>query len=349
MRIRSILCGLMFLILMPQSIYGQYLSYTPETDSLVTVGINQAHNLSLDSAIATFEHLIDYYPNHPIGHFYKAGIYDLFNQNYRIIVYEKKFEEAMELAIKVGEKHIKKNKNDALAYFYLGGAYGFRGLHRVYKRDWLNVFIDGYKGLKNLNKSLEKNPEFYDAYLGLGLYHYWRSAMTKKLRFLPFVSDLRQEGIDELKIAIEKGKYAGVETRIALASVYYNEEEYDSALVINNWLYKRFPRDPSILYTRTRIYEKKQLWQNMLETSNKLYNVITSYEYQSTGYKIECLYLKALAEFSLGYEADALDMLEQAIELEKVRNKKQELEGPNEDFDEIFDNVKKLYKKIIAN
>lgn len=348
MRFLSTLFGLIFMFLVPCSAFSQ-LSYSPETDSLVAKGINQVHNLQLDSSITTFDKLINHYPDHPIGYFYKAGIYDIFNQNYRIVAFEKEFEEAVELAIKIGEKHVKKNKNDALAYFYLGGAYGFRGLHRVYKRDWLHVFIDGYKGLKNLNKSLKKNPEFYDAYFGLGLYHYWRSAMTKKLRFLPFVSDQRQKGIDELKLAIKKGKYAGVESRISLASVYYNEAEYDSGFALNEWLYQRYPFDPSILYFRTRVYEKKQLWQDMLETANELYNVITNYEHQSTGYKIECMYLRALAEFNLGRNENALNKLETAIKLEKTRDKKQELEGPYEDFDEIFDKIKKLHKKINSN
>lgn len=349
MKTSAIGFGILLTLLWGGGVQSQYMSYTAETDSLVAEGIKQAHLLQLDSSIATFETLIERYPEHPMGYFYKAGIYDLFNQDYRIITFEKQFEEAIDLAIEKGEKFVKKNKEDVLGYFYLGGAYGFRGLHRVYKRDWLHVFIDGYKGLKNLQKSLKKRPDFYDAYFGLGLYHYWRSAMTRKLRFLPFISDQRQLGINELKLAIEKGRYVGVEARISLSSAYYNEARYDSALIVNDWLYQRFPYDPSILYFRTRIYEKKQEWQKMLKTVDQLFEVITSYEHQSIGYLIECHYLKALALHHLNRSREALNHLEQAISLEKKRDKKQELEGPNEDFGEIFSNVKKLRKRITGS
>ena len=73
-------------------VQSQFLSYTPETDSLVEKGIDQLHNLQLEPSIETFEKLIQHYPDHPIGYFYKAGVYDLFNQNYRITVFEKQFE-----------------------------------------------------------------------------------------------------------------------------------------------------------------------------------------------------------------------------------------------------------------
>ena len=56
--------------------------------------------------------------------------------------------------------------------------------------------------------------------------------------------------------------------------------------------------------------------------------------------------MKALAEFNLNQKEEALKYLDTAIALEKTRDKKQELEGPNEDFDEIFNNIKKLHKQI---
>ncbi|HDL18396.1 MAG TPA: hypothetical protein ENH29_05025 [Bacteroidetes bacterium] len=339
-------CILLVLNLVPDRSQSQYLTQFPKTDSLVALGIKQIHNLQLDSSLATFDRLIAYFPEHPIGYFYKAGVYDLFNQDYRITTFEKQFEKNVNLAIKKGEKYIKKNKNDELAYFYLGGAYGFRGIHRVYKRDWLHVFIDGIKGLKNLNKSLKKRPDFYDAYFGLGLYHYWRSALTKKFRFLPFISDQRQRGINELKLAIEKGRYAGVEARISLSSVYYNETKYDSALIVNNWLHSHFPNDPSILYFRTRIFERQQNWRSMLATAKHLLEILMDYQYKSYGYLVECHYLQALPLYHLGEKEKSLVHLETAIRLEKLRNKKKELEGPNEDFKVIFKNVKKLRKKI---
>jgi tetratricopeptide (TPR) repeat protein len=333
-----------------QGIYSptraQYFSYTEETDSLIALGMKEVHSLRYDSAIAVFKKLIDLHPDHPMGYFYVAAIYDLINQNYRITVFEDEYEKAIDLAIKKGEEYLRKNRGDAIAHFYLGGAYGFRGLHRVRKRQWIQVFIDGYKGLRNLQKSLALRPDLYDAYYGLGLYHYWRSAMAGILRFLPIVQDKRQQGIEELKLAIQKGRYVKIETLFALCAVYYNEEMYDSALAINDTLYALFPSDPSALYMRVRILEKLSRWEEMLAIARKLLKVLEDYPHKSYGYLVECHYLIARALVELGRKEEALHHLETAMALHKKRDKKKELEGPLEDYDEIYKNVKKLHRTL---
>lgn len=326
--------------------FAQYISNSPETDSLINVGMDQVHQLETDSALVTFSILTEIYPDDPIGYFYRAAIYDLVNQNYRITTFEKEFKREVDLAIKKGEKYIKKNKKNPLGFFYLGGAYGFRGLHEVKKRQWIKAFVDGLKGLNHLKKSLVIREDFYDAYFGLGMYHYWRSAMTKKLIFLPGLSDQRQQGINELKLVIEKGKYATIESKFGLVTCYYNEAIYDSALAINSDLYADFPFDPSVLYLRAKIFEKTERWQDLYDITQDLYKLITDYEHQSIGYQIECHYLKALALNKLNKKQEAVQHLETAIALKKKRNKKKELEGPLDDFDDVFDNVKKLHEEL---
>ncbi len=328
---------------------AQYFSYSSKTDSLIAVGMDQVHQLEYETAIATFRELIDHYPDHPMGYFYVAAVYDVINQNYRITVYEDEYERSIDLAIEKGEHYLRKNNDDALAHFYLGGSYGFRGLHRVRKRQWLQVFSDGYRGLKHLQISIKLRPDLYDAYYGLGLYHYWRSAMAGVLRFLPIIADRRQQGINELKLAIEKGRYVKIECKFALAAVYYNEARYDSALTIYDELYERFPFDPSAIYMRARTLEKLGRWDEMLEMVQKLVTVLDAFPYRSVGYQVECNYLIALALTNLGRKDEAIPYLETALMLAKKRDKKKELEGPLEDFKEIVKNTKRLYRRISAS
>ncbi len=326
--------------------YAQFISNSPETDSLIAVGMDQIHRLETDSALVTFSALTEIYPEDPIGYFYLAAIYDLVNQNYRITTFEKEFKKEVDLAIKKGEKFIKKNKKNPLGFFYLGGAYGIKGLHEVKKRQWFKAFVDGIKGLNHLRKSLAIREDFYDAYFGLGMYHYWRSAMTRKLFFLRGFSDQRQQGINELNWVIEKGKYATVESQFGIVTCYYNEAMYDSALAINSDLYSKFPYDPSVLYLRAKIFEKTERWQDLYGTSQDLYKLLTDYEHQSMGYLVECHYLMALAMHNLNKNEEALQHLETAMILKEKRNKKQELEGPLDDFNDVFKNAKKLHKKL---
>jgi len=344
--IRIFFLGLLLNVLIASPARTQYMSYSAKTDSLIARGMDLVHNLQYKKAIEVFRQLIQLHPDHPIGYFYVAAVYDLINQNYRITTFEDEYEKAIDRAIKVGERYLSNHQKDALAHFYLGGAYGFRGLHRVRKRQWLKVFADGYRGLRHLQISLKLRPDLYDAYYGLGLYHYWRSAMAGVLRYLPLISDKRQQGINELRLAIEKGRYVKIECQFALAAVYYNEARYDSALAIYDSLYVRFPRDPSMIYMRARTMEKLGRWNEVLNLSQNLLNIITAYPYQSIGYQIECHYLIALALSKLGRTDEALQHLQTAMALHKKRNSKKELEGPLEDYKQIYKNVKKLYKRL---
>ncbi len=346
-RLRSIIQILLWLLFL-RTAEAQYISYSPETDSLIQVGMNQVHQLETDSALVTFDVLAKIYPDNPIGYFYKGAVHDLVNQNYRITVFEKEFETEIDLAIKKGKNFVKKNKKDPLGFFYLGGAYGFRGLHAAKKRDWIDAFVDGLKGLNNLKKSVAIREDFYDAYFGLGMYHYWRSAMTKKLFFLPGFKDERQRGINELKLVIEKGKYAAIESHFGLVACYYNEAEYDSALAVNDVLYSQFTFDPSVLYMRARIFEKTEKWQNLYDMTQALYKLLMDFPHKSVGYQVECHYLMGLALQNLNQTGEAITHLETALALKKSRKKKAELEGPLEDFDDIYKNAKKLHKRLTS-
>ena len=63
-------------------------------------------------------------------------------------------------------------------------------------------------------------------------------------------------------------------------------------------------------------------------------------------YLVECHYLMALAKHNLNNNEEALQHLETAMILKEKRNKKLELEGPLDDFNDVFKNAKKLHKEL---
>lgn len=169
---------------------------------LLLKGIHQVHNEEYFEAIATFEKLIDHLPDHPVGYFGKAAAYKTIMQNYRVNQYETALDSLLNLTIQIGEKASRK---DVLARFYLGGAYGYRGLHKVRKRNWLGAFNDGLKGINALQEVLEIDPTLYDAYFGLGAYHYWRSAKAKILRVFTFSKTTKKGGSGKYGRPFAKG------------------------------------------------------------------------------------------------------------------------------------------------
>lgn len=180
-------------------------SLDKKTHTLLEQGLHQFHEDNYNRALNLFNQLIELHPNCPIGYFLVAAVYQTIMRNYRTRIYECEFEKFINWAIEIGNKAIEQDRENALNYFYLGGAYGYRGLHKVRGRNWISAYIDGYKGMHNLKTALEKDPELYDVYYGLGTFHYWLGARSKIIRFLFYYKGDRQQGIDELLKAIKMG------------------------------------------------------------------------------------------------------------------------------------------------
>lgn len=308
-------------------------------------GVNEMDNSNYEKALSIFSELIRDYPQHPIGYFGAAGTYQTILRNYRITAFEVRYDSLLDKAVEIGNHAVRRHPEDGLARFYLGGAYGFRGLYKFRKREWLSAFHDGVKGLLNLQESLEMNPELYDAYYGLGLFHYFRSARGSVLGFLNLYPEGKKQGIREIWLAIRKGFYSEVSGQYALMAIYYDEKEFDKAWKLNQRLLASFPDNPSCLYMRSRIAEQMQNWEEMSRASQKLLEHLETTGYGSTGYEIECHYRIALSLYHLGEIETAKEHLQTALQLNEKRDPSKEIEGPLESHDEIIKEIEILYKK----
>ena len=326
---------------------AQWSSLDEKSQALLTYGIYQVHQEKYNDAICTFKKINECYPNYPIGYFLVAVVYQIIMRNYRVKIFEHEFEKYIDLAIKNGNSIIQQDKENSLNYFYSGGAYGYRGLHKVRKKEWLGAFFDGKKGIKYLKLALMKDAELYDAYYGLGTFHYWLGAKSKFIRYLFSYKGDQQQGIDELMLALKKGRYTNIECKYALAAIYYEEKNYNKAMEMNQELHELFPSNPACLYMRSRIFEKQCEWEDAKITMQQLLNQLNASEYNSVGYKVECHYRIAYYDYKMGNFELARNGCLKALKLQDKRNSKMELEGPLEDSQQILKQTNQLCEKVI--
>jgi tetratricopeptide (TPR) repeat protein len=269
-------------------------------------------------------------------------------RNYRVRDLEPQFEKFIDLAIKIGEKALEKNSKDAVAYMYLGKARGHRGVHRINQKKFFYGFVDGLKGCSSLNKAIELAPTLYDAYYGVGIYHYWRSAKSKAFWFLPFIGDNRQKGIDEIRLSIQKGMHSEIESKYALVSIYYHEKDYEKAYQLNQQLHQLFPDNPAAMYMKGIIEEKQGKWKEAQQTFQQLLSHLVASEYRSFGYQAECHYRIALYLSKQGHFKKAIKECEIALSLCEQRDASKELEDALEIKEGIFQKTQELYETLLA-
>ncbi len=298
-----------------------------------------------DEAIHMALAIREKYPDEPAGALGLLTTYQTISRNYRVKTFDAKIDSLLDLSVKLAKKAVKRNRKDGKNYFYLGCAYGFRSIERAKQKDWMAAFRDGSQVPKCFKKALAYSPDFYDSYYGLGLFQYW-SAAKGAMRYLPFAQKNRNEGIEQMKLVVEKGHFLKPNAKYGLIAAYVNEEEYDKALALSDDLVKVYPNNPTLFYRRGRIFEAMGRWDEAAAAFTRLHEILVAAPYQSISYQMESLFQIAKCEYESKDYYSTQARCSQALVLEKQLDFSRELDGPVESFDDIKSQLHDLQDKV---
>ncbi|MCX8056754.1 MAG: tetratricopeptide repeat protein [Ignavibacteria bacterium] len=214
-------------------------------------GIDYIYNIQFDSAEVIFKQLMLDYPQSPAGRFFLAMIdwwkiaIDPDNENHDEIFLEK-----LEDVIFQCEQILKKDEKNLDAIFFKGGAIGFRGRLRALRDSWIKAADDGREALPLLQYAWSIDSTNYDILFGMGIYNYFAEVIPNEYPFIKplmifFPKGNKNLGIQQLKVAAEKAKYASTESKYFLLTLYYHFENdiYQAQLYATD-LHRKYPMNP---------------------------------------------------------------------------------------------------------
>lgn len=188
-----------------------------------------------------FSNLAQQYPDSALGSF---GLMALYNsqmfENFDFSLDSTFVEEQRRNKIIV-DKIAKNENSSAWEDFLCGASSGLRGFYYVRKDEYLKAMGESGQAKKCLERALQKDPAFADVYLGLGLYDYWKSVFTSRIKFLPFFKDRRKEGIEEIQKAINESIVAGDLATAALTFVYHEQNNGAKGAPLAQVLIDKYP------------------------------------------------------------------------------------------------------------
>jgi tetratricopeptide (TPR) repeat protein len=149
------------------------------------------------------------------------------------------------------------------AWFYLGAALGVRAQWRVLRGERLAAARDGKRIKDALERALALDPSLQDAYVGLGLYHYYAAvapAAVKMLRWLLFLpGGNRALGLEEVLKAKSAGALLRDEADYQLHLMYlWYERQPARAIALLMELDERHPRNPHFLQLIAEIQDYRE-------------------------------------------------------------------------------------------
>lgn len=260
---------LMILALFTANVKGQDFNKVHE---LTVQGIDKIFDMDFPAALTKFQEAKSIAPNDLRGPFFESSIYF-----WKVLVTKNKddYETFLSLSDKIVEKCeniIDKNENDLDARFYLGWVYTIRAFALAFiDQSYLKAASEIKDGNNNLQYVIEKNPNYHDAALGLGVYNYLTSFIPRKLQFLTSILGFegnRDLGRNYLIQASDKGTYTNSEAKFYLTILAWREENYPLAEGYSAQLEAKYPQSPAVW----------MLKGGLLSQQDKMVEAIEAYE-----------------------------------------------------------------------
>lgn len=231
-----------------------------DLDARIDRGLEILYQGQYQVAIDTFDAFIIQHPQNPAGYFFKAGAYQLRAMAYETEVWDDTQAALLDSSLELADKALSQDHRDPWAFFIRGGTYAYRAAIKVRSKDYFSALSNGLSAVSNLNKSASLDPQLYDAYMGIGSYHYFRTKATSILKWLPFIGDNRDQGISEIKLALEKGRYSKVLAQNGLAWIYVDYGKFPLALEQAQLLEKNYPQNHIFFWIAPEVYWRTKQW-----------------------------------------------------------------------------------------
>jgi tetratricopeptide (TPR) repeat protein len=255
-------------ILLVFALGGHAWALSFQKDKSAHDAVNQISRETLNSeyekAIGHTYELINCYPREPFPRFLLSTIYMYMLRSYwdfpmdeKFAAYTKKFEDASAEARRVCDEY---PVQDAMVQFVRGMVLGAEGMVHLQNKEWLDAYSKGKDGVAALEKSLEMDPTYYDAYLGLGMFEYYCSKLRGVTKILAWIVGFKgnsEKGIEYVTKAMNYGTYAEGPAKVFLAYALIEfENDLDRGVELAKWLRERYPRNSAFIEYLVRAAKK---------------------------------------------------------------------------------------------
>lgn len=230
------------------------------------------YNDQFTSADSLSNHHILDNPDDPIGYFFKATGMLSEMTDAEANLYDDEFTTILDLIEQKSDRIIESADSTTIAWMYLfkGSARAYRSLHESRFGSFISAVKHGMGARSQFVEGLKFDSTVYDLYLGLGSYHYWKSAKAGFLKYLLIFKNEKQKGIDEVLLAADSSLLFTDAARSALLWIWLNERKYDSVIATAEPIREIYPHGKSILWPLAEAYFESRSYRKTIEIYEEL-------------------------------------------------------------------------------
>lgn len=222
--------------------------HNQKIDSLLQRAVALTVTQQYAEALALTDSVIGLAPKEPVGFLFRAAVLQSRMLDYETFEDEKIFFKATGACRKLAQDKVARRPQDAWAQFFLGSALGYEAFFLGKEQKYLEALHAGWQCLQHLEAALRRDPQLYDAYLGIGTYKYYRSKLSKNFSWLPFIEDERELGISMIRQAAAKGRYSRYAAINGLCWILLAENRPEEAAALVDSVLAFFPTSRFFLW-----------------------------------------------------------------------------------------------------
>ncbi len=275
-------------------------------DKMIYKGIDLIIRQDYSNARKHFTRIAEESPYLPLGYIYSAAVEIARSVDYEDEFNDKKIEFYIRKAESLSDSLL--GTADNLEHnYYMALSKGYRAYYSAIKGSYVKAFSAGLESLKYYEKCLKFDKNFYESYIAIGTYNYWKSEKTDMLNWLPFFDDKREEGIKLLENAADKRTHNNYLTLYSLAWIYINKKEYSKTIKITENILEDYPGSRFFMWVLARAYEESNK-KKAIALYKQIYD---SYPPEAGDNIINRITLKhkiAMLEVSIGNKKEALSL-----------------------------------------
>ena len=245
-------------------------------EPMISHGIDLLYSWEFNQAERLFNRIITLKPEDPIGYFYLSMVtWSKLASGFWSPEVVQQFLKRTEHTISIARRKIARDNTDSDAYFFLGGALGFKGRLQLMRHKWFSSYFLAAEAIEALKTCKEMDPDNMDVLYGLGTYEYYTAHLSGILKFLTYLFLYRgdkEEGLKKLHIAAENALYSSTEAKSQLLHVYlFLESDLHKARTMAKDLVEQFPNDPRYRFLLGVVHIRMDFYSDFSEVLDYLY------------------------------------------------------------------------------
>ena len=218
------------------------------TNDDIINGVELGISENYDDALRQFSKLAESNPDDPGPHFFLATIWQSKMMDFETQIWQQEFERAIDQTLSLAKARLNQNQYSLNDRFFHASALAYKSFQISRTGHYLKGLQLALKAVDGLDAVVAHDSSYFDAYLGIGSYLYWRSYLTRHFTWLPFFKDQRQRGIDFIKKAYAFGSISRWAALSNLAWIYIQEKQFEDAIECAQSGLEAFPNSRFFLW-----------------------------------------------------------------------------------------------------